>query len=109
MAGSSDYSEKFVALLTEKFKDHSEFTCKAFSVMPGRKYDRIVAATPDGRNRHVHAFVERATGAVLKSAGWATPTPGVRYTTVERAANHADPHGSYLYDSYLKHVPANSR
>lgn len=105
----SEYSEKFVALLTEKFKDYSQFTTKNFTVMPGRKYDRIVAATPDGRNRHVHAFVDRTTGGVLKSAGWATPTPGERYSTVEKAAAQADPYGSYLYDSYLKNVPANAR
>ena len=107
---TSDYAEKFVALLTAKFKDDTRtFACNRFSVMPGRKFDRIVQSAQDGSNRHVHAFVNRETGEVLKSAGWQAPTPGVRYSTVEKAAAQADMYGSYLYDSYLKYVPANAR
>lgn len=59
-----------------------------FSVDPGgRKYIRIVV---EGKNdvipqRHVHCFIEAATGAVLKADGWKAPAKGVRFATVDDA------------------------
>lgn len=94
---TSEYAEKFAQLLTEKFAGESVHTPKVFSVMAGRKYDRIVQATTDGRNRSVHAFVERATGHVYKAAGWPAPAKGVRFTDVETAALNATWSGGYLY------------
>lgn len=46
------------------------------SVMPGRRFDRIVLErTEAGRRttRSCHAFVERNTGLLIKAAGWAAP------------------------------------
>lgn len=94
---SSTYAAEFAALLQDKFKDSGEFTSNQFSVMPGRKFDRIVADTKSGGNRHVHAFVERETGHVYKSAGWQAPAKGVRFYSIEEAAYAADLHGGYLY------------
>lgn len=94
---NSFYADEFVALLTAKFKDADEFASNQFSVMPGRKYDRIVADKRKGGNRHVHAFVERETGYVYKSAGWSAPAKDPRYLTVEEAAEAADLYGGYLY------------
>lgn len=105
----SEHADRFVALLTEKFKGETRNVPNQFSVMPGRKFDRIVAAYQDGTSRRVHAFVERETGAVLKAAGWNAPATGARYSTVDRAAHHADLYGAYLYDGYLKHVNEMSR
>lgn len=94
---TSEYAETFAQLLTEKFESESEHTPKVFTVMAGRKYDRIVQATTDGRNRSVHAFVERATGHVFKAAGWPAPAKGVRFTNVQDAAANATWSGGYLY------------
>lgn len=50
---------------------------------PGRKYTRVVLDS--GNQRHVHAFVENATGAVFKAATWAAPAKGARHASVEDA------------------------
>lgn len=91
------HSEKFAQLLNEKFADAGQFAANRFGVDAGRKFDRVWAETQDGNNRHVHAFVDRLTGEVYKSAGWKAPAKGVRFTSVEVAADNADLHGSYLY------------
>lgn len=93
----SQFAQDFAALLQNKFKDEGDFASNQFSAMPGRKYDRIVADTKNGGSRHVHAFVERATGHVYKAAGWQAPAKNARYLTVEEAAEAADLYGSYLY------------
>ena len=94
---NSHYADEFVALMTAKFKDASEFVSNQFRVMPGRKYDRIVADNVKGTSAHVHAFIERETGYVYKAAGWNAPAKDPRYLTVEEAAEAADLHGGYLY------------
>lgn len=86
MVGSV-FAQEFVALLNAKFEGKSHF-----SVSAGRKYDRIVA-----NNSYVHAFVERQSGGVYKAAGWKAPAKGVRFASVEDAAEAADMFGSYLY------------
>lgn len=90
-------SEKFAQLLNEKFAGGEKWIANSFTVMAGRKYDRIVQETQTGEHRRVHAFVERTTGNVFKAAGWPAPAKGVRFTDVETAALNADLHGSYLY------------
>lgn len=70
---------------------------------PGARFTRIVATWTDGSNRHVHAFVENATGHVYKPAGWKAPAKIVRFTSVEAALEKAAEHplqaftGGYLY------------
>jgi len=53
-------------------------------------------------SRSVHAFVDRMTGEVYKSASWKSPAKGVRYNLLiissrEECMMRADWSGSYLY------------
>jgi hypothetical protein len=85
------HSQTFVDGLNERHGDGKY----AYSVRPGRKYDKIVQ-TYNGKSDSVHAFVD-AEGNVYKPAGWAAPAKGIRYYTVESALVNSDPYGSYLY------------
>lgn len=97
MTNAADVTVKFAEALDQKF-ERNEITTTG-----GRKYDRVVSGYPnDPMSRSVHCFVERATGHVLKAAGWAAPAKGVRFdlSTAEgfvNAVEAADPYGSYLY------------
>ena len=93
----STYAETFISLLNEKFKDAGAYTACVYTVMPGRRYDRIVQTTSDGSSASSHAFVERETGRVYKCASWKAPAKDFRYFTVEEAAEAADLYCSYLY------------
>jgi len=67
----------------------------------GARYVRIVGEGQHG-GKHVHAFVEWATGDVYKAAGWKAPAKHVRFNlfddaSFERMLDVCDPHGSYLY------------
>lgn len=98
------YASRFAQDLQARFGD-SYF----FQVSRGRRFDKIVQS-PIGNTFgwSVHAFVERETGALIKSAGWNQPQKNsdgsfaVRYNLADehdykRAADSADPYGSYLY------------
>lgn len=66
----------------------------------GRKYHKIVMNARGSRS--VHAFIDKQTGQVYKSASWKTPAKGVRYdlrliTDREYLLEHADWSGAYLY------------
>ena len=67
----------------------------------GRKYHKIVMEYENG-SRSVHAFVDKKTGEVYKSASWKSPAKGVRYdlrliADREWLLENADWSGSYLY------------
>ena len=67
----------------------------------GRKYHKIIMETNSG-SRSVHAFVDKKTGEVYKSASWKAPAKGVRYDLRlieqrEWLLEHADWSGGYLY------------
>lgn len=79
-----------------------------YSVEPGRKYNRIVEENKKWGGRSVHAFVERATGKLIKSATWKTPqktsTGELAYRFdistkegLDAAVEASDRHGGYLY------------
>ena len=52
---------------------YPNLTAPRFTIDPkGRKFVRIVRSDDSG-SRSVHSFVERATGNVLKAAGWKAP------------------------------------
>ena len=73
-----------------------------YSVDVLRKYTRIVQ-TCYGQSS-VHAFVDNATGEVLKSSGWKTPAKGVRFATVEDALVAARAAGAHAFSGgYLYH------
>jgi hypothetical protein len=66
----------------------------------GRKYHKIIMNASGSRS--VHAFVDKQTGSVFKSASWKSPAKGVRYDLRiieqrEWLLENADWAGSYLY------------
>jgi hypothetical protein len=67
----------------------------------GRKYHKLVMVD-NGGGRSVHAFIDKQTGEVYKSASWKAPAKGVRYDLRlikdrEWLLEHADWAGGYLY------------
>ena len=77
-----------------------------FVIESGRKYHKIIMVIDNGPDRSpsrsVHAFVDKKTGEVYKSAGWKAPAKGVRYDLRiieqrEWLLEKADWAGSYLY------------
>jgi len=73
---------------------------KEFYIVTGRKYLKIVYF--DGSQRSAHAFVDKKTGDVYKSASWNAPAKGVRFnllddTSREDCFARADWAGGYLY------------
>ena len=64
---------------------------------PGKRFVRIVMCSP---SRSVHAFVDLATGDLLKAAGWKAPAKGARgniLTDQESVRARWDWSGHYLY------------
>lgn len=57
----------------------------SFDTTEGKRYTKIVM-TVRGGQRSVHSFVEPATGAVLKAAGWERPAKHVRYCLTSEAS-----------------------
>ena len=71
-----------------------------FYIEEGRKYHKLIMDANGSRS--VHAFVDRKTGEVYKSASWKSPAKGVRYDLrlIEQREwlyEHADWAGGYLY------------
>lgn len=67
----------------------------------GRKYHKIVMVD-NGGSRSVHAFIDKKTGEVYKSASWKAPAKGVRFdlriiNQREWLLENADWSGGYLY------------
>jgi hypothetical protein len=67
----------------------------------GRKYHKLIMVDSGG-GRSVHAFIDKQTGQVYKSASWKSPAKGVRYDLRlikdrEWLLEHADWAGGYLY------------
>lgn len=71
----------------------------------GQRYIRLVIDSHG--QRHVHAFVDRTNGDIIKAAGWKAPQKGVHGLAVRgnlldtvdfaRILSVADQYGSYLY------------
>lgn len=98
-------SEKFVEALNQKFPEDS------FSVESGTKFDRIVYKSRWNNGGSCHAFVEKSTGNLIKSATWRAPQKSVKHSSglavrfelskaegFEAAVKAADIFGGYLYD-----------
>ena len=77
-----------------------------FIIESGRKYHKVIMVIDNGAgrspSRSVHAFVDKKTGEVYKSAGWKGPAKGVRYDIriIEQREwlfENADWSGLYLY------------
>jgi hypothetical protein len=72
-----------------------------YEIVTGKKYHKIVFVD-GGASRSVHAFVDRKTGEVYKSASWKAPAKGVRYDMRlieqrEQMLANCDWSGGYLY------------
>ena len=71
-----------------------------FYIETGKKYHKIVMNANGSRS--VHAFVDKKTGELYKSASWKSPAKGVRFDLRiieqrEWLLQHADWAGGYLY------------
>ena len=72
-----------------------------YEIESGRKYHKLILIDGGGQ-RSVHAFVDRKSGEVYKSASWKSPAKGVRFdlrliTDREYLLENADWAGGYLY------------
>ena len=84
-----------------KSRNNNSSSDYKFYIESGRKYHKIIMETGSG-SRSVHAFVDRKTGEVYKSASWKSPAKGVRYDLRlieqrEWLLENADWAGGYLY------------
>lgn len=71
-----------------------------FIIETGRKYHKIIMNANGSRS--AHAFVDRKTGGVFKTASWRSPAKGERYNLLlikdrEWLLKNADWASSYLY------------
>ena len=90
----SPYHEEQIAKLKEGICDYE------FYPETGRKYHKIIMNANGSKS--VHAFVDKKTGEVYKSASWKSPAKGVRYDLriIEQREwlfENADWAGGYLY------------
>ena len=72
-----------------------------YQVETGKKYHKVVFIDGGG-SRSVHAFVDKQTGEVYKSASWKAPAKGVRFDLrlIEQREwlfENCDWAGGYLY------------
>lgn len=97
---------RYAAALNEKFPVVQAWD-QSFGFTSGKRFDRITRQR-DGKDRSVHAFVERSTGKLIKAAGWTAPAKlsngelqsQYNLSTPEgfaEAVAAADPYTSYLY------------
>jgi hypothetical protein len=93
---------KWTLMLCDALKDAAP-EGYSYIIESGRKYHKIVMVDDSVRkNRSVHAFVDKKTGEVYKSAGWKAPAKGVRYDLRiieqrEHVLANCDWAGVYLY------------
>ena len=115
----STYATEYAARLTAKFSDPANMRANhvhSITVEAGSKYDRLIVqgwmptygqTEANASGRSCHAFVERETGLLIKSGGWAGPAKGKKgllwnfdlHTDagMDCAVEKADPFGGYLY------------
>jgi hypothetical protein len=91
---------KWTLMLCDALKDDASDGYD-YIIESGRKYHKIVMIDCGG-SRSVHAFVDKKTGEVYKSASWKSPAKGVRYDLRiieqrEWLLENADWASAYLY------------
>jgi hypothetical protein len=91
---------KWTLMLCDALKDNAPDGYQ-YIIESGNKYHKIVMIDCGG-SRSVHAFVDKKTGEVYKSASWKSPAKGVRYDLRiieqrEWLLENADWASSYLY------------
>jgi hypothetical protein len=90
---------KWTLMLCDALKDDAPDGYD-YIIESGRKYHKIIMNANGSRS--VHAFVDKKTGEVYKSASWKAPAKGVRYDLRiieqrEWLLENADWASSYLY------------
>lgn len=88
------YHEEQIAKLKQGICDYE------FYPETGRKYHKVIMNAAGSRS--VHAFVDKKTGQLYKSASWKAPAKGVRFDLRiieqrEWLLENATWHGDYLY------------
>jgi hypothetical protein len=91
---NTNYHEECIAKLKQGICDYE------FYPETGRKYHKIIMNAAGQRS--CHAFVDKKTGSVLKSASWKAPAKGERFNLLlikdrEWLLENADWASSYLY------------
>ena len=104
LEGITDSEKSYHLTCIEELKDGK---CDyEFIIESGRKYHKIIMVIDNGPDRSpsrsVHAFIDKKTGEVYKSASWKSPAKGVRYDLRiieqrEWLLQNADWASSYLY------------
>ena len=102
-----DFGETSVAHHESCLKKLKNGKCDySYIIESGRKYHKIIMVIDNGPGRNVsrscHAFVDKQTGSVLKSASWKAPSKGERFNLLNGGSRDhcyhlADWSGSYLY------------
>ena len=92
-ASRPEYHEEQIAKLKDGISDY-EFTFET-----GRKYHKVIMNAHGSRS--VHAFIDKNTGDVYKSASFKAPAAGVRYNLMDTASRElcfqrCDWSGGYL-------------
>ena len=96
------YSEMLCEALLQDYKGRNNGgTSYKFYIESGRKYHKLIMET-NGNSRSVHAFVDKNSGAVYKSASWKAPAKGIRFNLLddnsrEECFARCDWAGGYLY------------
>jgi len=96
------YSEILCEALVQHFQSsHPNSDPYKFYIESGRKYHKLIMET-NGNSRSVHAFVDKNSGAVYKSASWKAPAKGIRFNLLddnsrEECFARCDWAGGYLY------------
>lgn len=96
------YSEILCEALMQQFQSsHPNSDPYKFYIESGRKYHKLIMET-NGNSRSVHAFVDKNSGAVYKSASWKAPAKGIRFNLLddnsrEECFARCDWSGGYLY------------
>lgn len=96
----------YMALIQRKSAEHyanMQLKPDTFSIEPGRKFLKVVQSGTWSRS--VHAFIDKATGALYKPASWKAPVKDARYnllTDLPLLEQKFDPYGGYLYKGACK-------
>ena len=95
MTDNAAYHEQKI----EKIKNRED--TYQFIIETGRKYHKIIMVTESG-SRSVHAFIDKKTGELYKSASFKAPAKGVRFDLRiikdrEHVFANCDWAGGYLY------------
>lgn len=104
---TDEFSVSYHQEQLDKIREGSYDYRMKFNIVEGRKYLRIEHETGvnhDGSvtQKSIHAFVDKNTGFLYKSASWRSPAKGVRFNLLDKVSRDqcyrlADWAGSYLY------------